>query len=464
MKVHHRINSVKHYFVRSTSFGNLAWLSLIIIGFGTLISSYINIKYSETISFSVQDGWCDPKLQGIGTHCFGDFYAPITSAGDTNPWIATGLKFAYPPVSFAYFHLMGSQYLIAIFIKFPLYLNIFLTLIALSIPGLHQIWTKRQPLKEGKWVIAIMLTATPALMLIDRGTNNYLLVPLLYFYFNAIRSEKSTQSLGLLVLMVLWKPQMFIFVLLYLTSFGFRKTIKATLITIGAILGSFVLYPHGVLQNISDWISNSRAYQTYSPIPTPGNYSFANLIGFLRGALRFLHSDGVLLGSAFRPPMSQLSVTAVSLVFGILTLGALYAAKRNLNLNYQILATTVFFLLIPGTTFGYYLVFLLVPLIFMIEDCELQTKLPSRQSWSYAVYGILLFVMVPAWPINLRNLGIPVPPVWEYIGVHWMFTHLLLVALAVVIFIDFLSIIIESRRVYWRISFLKRPRFLTRWG
>jgi len=428
-------DSLKYRFLGLITFANLAWLSLIVVSLGMLVSSYIDARYSETVSFFVQDGWCVPQSQGFGSHCFGDFYAPITIASDINPW-ASNLNLAYSPVSFAYFNLISNNFFLGISLKFPLYLNIFLTLLAISLPGLQSIKQNLGGFAEAKWILTAMLTATPSLALIDRGSNNFLLIPFLYFYVIAIRSQRMRNAFLILVLMSLWKPQMFIFAFLFLTTFGFKEAIKVSLVTFAAILASFVLYPNGVLTNISDWISNSRSYQTYSPIPGLGNYSFANFVGYIDSVFRLISDDSGAIKNTLIGSMNSSTVSLISILFGIFAFGSLYLARNKVSQNYQILATTIFFLLIPGTTFVYYLALLLVPLIFITRDGELRGNLPWLRTWAYLTYGLLLFTLVPAWPVSFRNIGSPLGQINEQLGVHLLLSHVLLCVLAVLIILD----------------------------
>ena len=62
------------------------------------ISSYSNIRPTEALSYDISDGWCNPNTEGIGSHCFGDFYAPIRALESGNPY--ESIVSNYPPVAF----------------------------------------------------------------------------------------------------------------------------------------------------------------------------------------------------------------------------------------------------------------------------------------------------------------------------------------------------------------------------
>ena len=106
--------------------------------FNIFVTSYTNIKVTDSVSYSLNDGWCDPKTQGFGVHCFGDYYAPLKFANSQLPW--NGVISNYPPFAFvilkplAYLN-ENSQGRISLFV----YLSIML--LCLLFPVMHT-WKK----------------------------------------------------------------------------------------------------------------------------------------------------------------------------------------------------------------------------------------------------------------------------------------------------------------------------------
>lgn len=49
----------------------LVWGFLVVFAV-VIVSNYLQLSWTELLSFKVNDGWCLPK-QGLGEHCFGDF-------------------------------------------------------------------------------------------------------------------------------------------------------------------------------------------------------------------------------------------------------------------------------------------------------------------------------------------------------------------------------------------------------
>jgi len=401
----------------------LVAISLMIMSFGTLISAYLQQGYTETISFFVRDGWCNEATQGIGIHCFGDFYAPISIAGTPNPW-SNSLNLAYTPLNFTYFRLMDSSFITSLGGHTALAINLLLTLICLSLPGLY-IWRTQVSHQyiSGPWVLLISLASAPSIMLIDRGSSSFLLFPLVFFFYRAIIDDNYQQATFTLLAMTLWKPQSFILAVGILIFMGVKPFIKSALLTIFAFILSFILYPVNLVDNFFSWLDNSAEYQNYVAIPTPGNYSLINFVGFLWGGAKFLTGSAATLGQAFRPPVAPLLVSIFCAVFAILAIFLLVQSRKRLSRFQFTLISSVYLLTIPGTSFGYYLALLLIPLFVIPHPKALAKNDYDRDSLLWPPYLLLLVLMVPAWPLNWSNFPINIGEGWQTLGIHWTLVH-----------------------------------------
>jgi hypothetical protein len=420
MKVKRVVKSIHPSLIRAPEFiRTLLILSYVIMGFGVLYSSYLGQTYSETISFFVKDGWCDNKIQGIGIHCFGDFYQPAKSASLDSPWKAENAT-SYSPLNLFYFKILNSQLIYSINSHASLIINIAVTLVSLSIPGIMFWSSKRKDLQAlGPWITGLSLVSGPALMLTDRGSSSFLLFPLLFLFFRAIYNESRLQAILFLGLMVTWKPQTLIFAVLVLIVFGLWTFFKSISISIVFFAISFLLYPRNYFSNISNWFLNVQNSQSYLPIPTPGNYSLVNSIGFATGLVRWFNGDSTSLAGAFRPALSVFLVNRITLVIAAIFLMLLVKNKRKISKNEAVLVSTVLFIILPTVTFGYYLVLLFVPLFAILKYSEqktLQDKLGVE--WNFLL--IVWVLIVPAWPVSWKNTGINVGPAWEIFGIQWI--------------------------------------------
>ena len=401
----------------------LTALGLMVMTFGTLWSAYLRQGYSETISFFVQDGWCETGSEGFGAHCFGDLYAPMSIASNPDPW-SQDFKLAYTPLNFAYFRLLNSSILGSLGSHTSLVINIVLTIAALAIPGLY-IWRHQTKFAgiSGLWVLLISLTSAPSIIMLDRGSSSFLLFPLVFFFYRAIYDQRYTLATLTVTLMSLWKPQTAILTIGILIFFGSRRFIKSICYVAFSFLCSFLLYPTNLPMNLTDWLKNSSAYQNYVPIPTPGNYSFVNFIGFLKGGMNLLFFGAENLQDAFRPPLAENVVSLISIILALTFVVLILLNKKWISLNHFTLISSIFLLTIPGTTFGYYLTLMLIPLFVLDRNLNARSINEGMSNLVYGLYLLLLFLMIPPWPFNWGNLPIEVGSSWATLGVHWMLVH-----------------------------------------
>jgi hypothetical protein len=401
----------------------LVAVSLLVMSFGTLLSSYLQQIYSETISFFVRDGWCQVGAQGFGIHCFGDFYAPMTVASSANPW-TNDLNLAYTPFNFFYFKILNSGFITNLGTHVSIMINISLTLLALSLPGIYILRKQHEfSAVSGKWVLLISLTSAPSLMVIDRGSSSFLLFPAVFFFFLGIQRQNLTMVSYSLITMGLWKPQTLILSIGILLFFGMKPFLISLLKFILIFMASFLLYPIGILRNFTDYIQNSKDYQNYVPIPTPGNYSFVNFIGFVKGILGWAFNGFGSIDEAFRPPLDREFVAIFCTSYAAFVLLIFYLARHAISKFQFIISSSVFMLTIAGTTFGYYLTLMLIPL-FLVSNNDVANEFKvrgNRRTWN--LYLLFLFLSVPAWPINWGNLPVNVGDSWSTLGVHWTFVH-----------------------------------------
>ena len=409
----------------------LTGISLSVMALGTLFTSYVEQIYSETISFKVRDGWCNLKTQGFGAHCFGDFYSPLSNgdfyspALDTanpNPW-NNDLHAAYTPLSFTYFRVINSSLFLDLGSRVPLALNLLLTIASLLAPGIY-IWRNQNKFEgiSGKWVMLVSLTSAPSLMLIDRGNNTFLLYPAVFFFFLGIQRHSIRLSSYSLIIMGMWKPQTLILSLGVLIFFGLRPLIT-TILRFGILFSiSFFLYPEGLLNNVKWWIRNSMGYQNYAPNPSPGNYSFAGFVGYLDGFknLAFGEFDNFVDASS---PLSPNFVSKFCLFYAIIVVFLFVMTRKSISKFQFILFSSIFMLTIPGTSFGYYLVLMLVPVLLLPKSEIVQALQNKTNGVLWISYLLFLVATVPSWPITWGNLPIQTGEAFSTIGVQWTITH-----------------------------------------
>ena len=338
----------------------LANVSAVVVAYGVLLTSYLGLIYTESFSALMMDSWCDPKTEGMGNHCFSDFYSVREISNSKNPWESGS---TYPPLPIlvvkAISKLGGGHS--------RLQLLIYLTtlIFSLLVPFFHM---KKHTLL-GKSPINIKLLilifcSGPFLMSLDRGNNVVYLFALTYFvYFHSTKFEFSLASY-FIVAASLIKPQMILLLLILVINNKILILIKATLIYLIVNISLFLCFSIEIWSNLMEWVKNLSGYQTYAGVPSLGNYSFANSIGLFKGIFGLLTSD-IGVNRIFRPGMDSKSVGLLS-GFYLLTIILLMFWRRNsLDIRIQLFILTCMIIIVPGTSFGYYVLLLLVPLLFL---------------------------------------------------------------------------------------------------
>ncbi len=391
-------------------------------------------RYSsiEAISYKMSDGWCEPQKEGIGVHCFGDFYYPLRFVSADNPW--KGVINPYPPIStFLYkpFDLL-AQFTLP---RVSLALWLFLLLCSLLFPVLHLKFVAREISTQSFTIITLVtLTCAPALMSIDRGNNLLFLVPPLYLFFRAclLNSEKHVLFFGLVCVSL--KPQFAVLVVVIYQVFGLKKAFRWLLFSALVNFLSFLIYFKSFPENIFYWLYSAIGFQEYAArgILMPVNVSLKSDIDVALDVLN-LSASGLIVNSVV---YFLLTVFTIQLIRKI--------RKRSVIHNF----TLVLFypLLFTGTTYHYYLMILYIPFLFLFAQHiqpgntgslrvfrDIESALPSI---SKPLQGtvFLAFVIVSFIP-----WGIPWSAIfpelygrgWDVIGANWVFSQYLLLALGI---------------------------------
>jgi hypothetical protein len=315
--------------------------------YSMLITGYLGLVPSGVFSYLVADGWCDSQVQGVGKHCFSDFYYPILSSDMSNPW--SGSPNPNPPLTNYYYKLLapisenGRAGLIVYFT---------FLLITFSAPFIYLVKKKQLTISTFFFLIFIIITSAPMLIAIDRGSFSLLLFPMIFFLYESysLKNEKLTNVF--LIALVLLKPQMFFFNFILLGRYNFLRFIRLVLCEIILFALSFLLYPSHLLSAIKDYLRQSLSYQNIIPWGElyPTNLSITNPFGALFGNMQ----SYIALG-ALRSVMTL--IIFLPIIYKILK----YRKQiNNLELFTYIIFITLF---MPGVTYAYYLTLLFVPLL-----------------------------------------------------------------------------------------------------
>jgi Glycosyltransferase family 87 len=408
MKADYSRNIVNTNF-RLKSYLFLSFTLAIFLNF--IVSSYFGVQIANTISYHVNDGWCNPSTQGIGVHCFGDFYAPLVFANSNSPW--SGPINSYPPLAFlilkplalldATFHgrIAVGSYLI-------------LSIMSLLFPIFHAIRKRIINSETALFLGFIFILSAPTITLLDRGNNLALVFPFIYMFFYSVYSANYSTSTYYAAIFILIKPQLILLTLILLANKKYREVFKTILIASLGYATGFLFYPKDFFSNIAKWFVGTINFQNYADrgVLEPVNVSIKSSIDILFNIFGDLANQQLVQG------MSYL-IFSIALIFFLK-----HHKERTQNHNY--LLSCLFPILFLGTAFQYYLVILLIPLMFLfaqpfkfdLEALPAESKIVTKTY--VAIFVLALSPVAVPWSIVAKVD----PNTWGNISISWLFTQM----------------------------------------
>jgi hypothetical protein len=354
-------------------------ISLVVLGLclpAIYLAGYLGLSLNELLSYRADDGWCVKGVQSIGQHCFGD-YASVNAGLKTgafwNPKLATATPYPplalVPPLAFIYLgRLTGS---------WALGRDLFLALLAASML-LPTLWVSRQARGDrGPSAFLVIGVATaPFLFVLDRGNTTGLLVAPLLGMATAYANKQRGRMLVFIVICTLLKPQMLLLALLFILFRAYWHLVLTVVLSVGLTLVGFIFFPGSLFTNIRDWLHITRAYQGSAAFSSPYPYN----LGVGRSLLTVFDLSKLqsLTGAGSRSELAswlQLHAGLFSVVLVVITIAVMFASRRDSNPLFPLLAVCILIMIVPGTSYGYYLALLLVPAAFVLRD-------PDRERWA----------------------------------------------------------------------------------
>jgi len=385
------------------------------------LSSYSQIAIANTISYHTDDGWCNPSKQGFGKHCFGDFYAPLQFVNSDGPW--SGPLSSTPPLPFLIlkpFALVDSIF----HGRVALSLFLIFSVTALLIPVFHAHHKRIVGAETAITLGFFCILSAPSISLIDRGNILAITFPLIYFYFYNIWNKDYSNASYLAVLFILIKPQLVLLTFILLAEKKFRCTLKIILTSILGILVGFLFYPNDFFSNIRRWIIGTLNYQNYGArgVLEPVNVSISSSID--------------VVSNIFGSPLNQKAVTFICYILFVVSAHGFVRKYKSRSTGHNYLLVTLFPILFVGTTFQYYLVLLLIPLIFhFIQTPNEIKKYVKNESDAVGRVTIAIFILALtplALPWSL--IGNFIPEGWSNISASWLVLQLGLTILGLILY------------------------------
>ena len=392
--------------------------------------SYLGVEIYSSRSFVGKDGWCESVTQGLGSHCWADYYYPIFLVfSQDNPWFEHGNP--YPGASLIPFmitHLIGSIIGLA-----QAGLVIFLGTMTLLIGW--SVWsaTKEMAL-EPRLILFTTLTlfSPPLIATLDRGNSVGFIIPLLVWLYWSLRDNSDDKGVVAIVLLTVIKPHFAVLLFIYLLRGQIRNLMKGVLLG-GAIhiLGFLVVAGDRFPINIYDWLARLVSYQEYTSVESgwPQNISFAQALYTLTSLfsgqddsssiLNFLGDNQGLIG-----PAVLLAVVTMITIF-----------KKSLN-NVQVaILLTSLVAMTSSTSWYYYAIFSISGLLAVtqlksaprpsdLDGREKHTEIPQMIDFILWCALVLSLVQLPLYQLA-SNEAIVVTTA-NLVGGLWVVAYILI--------------------------------------
>jgi hypothetical protein len=319
------------------------------IGIWMFAASYFGIEILPSLSFPASDGHCIPSSQGVGSHCFGDYYYPLNIAKQQSPWHGYN---PYPAAPMSIFKIFVWLENLTNSSRFGLATYLFLNILAIATPA---IWISRSMgLRYGATIFVLSGPFSYAGMIaLDRGNLVGLIPPLLLLFLVGLKNNNFNYAHFGVIGSAIIKPQFAVLALVFILISEYRSFFVSIRMVALTQLLPFLLWPNSFINNIPKSLkmmlqfnSNDEPVSLYPP-QISIQMSFRVLADLLEATssvqISNLNISSLILDSA--EISLFLSVFAVLFIyrrrFSIVVMGA-----------YLIIVVT----LLPGTVYNYYLV------------------------------------------------------------------------------------------------------------
>lgn len=374
---------------------------------------YRGIPVTETFAFSVSDHGCDEDTQGIGRHCFADYYSPLNAMSEgivlPNGYVA---PFNYPPTALIP-HLVFDE-VAEVMNAGPragLLMYLCAGLAAVLAPAMYAM---RKVSRQARMIVLLLIgpASLPALLVLDRGNSTVLAVPALLAFGVLSRDRRYHFASICLAVAVSLRPQ---FVLAYLLLIGLRQwkaLVTGALVTVSVLAAGFLVWPGNRIDNFVFWMRGLTSYQEFQSVQDdwPANLSIARAVTHVLQIVGVDASVPGLVGIGF------VAVVAITCVV------------KGRNLDFISLFTLALFspVLTPDVSFFYYLVVLLPLAAVMFTS---PAGMEQTSNW---VVGHVLACAVGVSLVPMPfAFGLPVPNITPYFSaIIWSSVCVLLVASA----------------------------------
>jgi hypothetical protein len=332
-----------------------------------VINGYFGRQFSPMIAWQIDDGWCKPPAEGIGSHCFGDF-SDIYSRNPSDPWnwIAPMAHTPLPLLIHGSFRALGEftdqkKLVLILWLSF----QTLCILTPILFVGVKQRW------KNFAQDFLILGVATlPALFALDRGNNLVLALPVLIVVMWAFKNNQHSLLIGGIVVATMLRPQLGFLFLLFIPVHNLRAITSTFLWMARALAISFLLHPGDRFNNFTSWASRSIEYQGFNdPFFVHFDVSFARSFAII---IQLLQSLNIPIADWIQEIPGALSIQYIAPLLCLLAV-LLWHRGTRITKEMQFLLAIVLAISVPQTSAGYYLIYL-YPVFAMLMISEKNVK------------------------------------------------------------------------------------------
>lgn len=340
-----------------------------------LLPSYLGFSSTSSLSYFVNDGWCT-KGQGIGSHCFGDFYYPFNFSNLDAPWAAGPQPIPYPPLNLYIFEIFRIISEITTFSRLSLNIYLVVSVLAMIFPSFHLCRKKMIGKKIALILGAATLMSAPMIASFDRGNLQMLATPLVYLCIFYFITESNKGFLISSCLLVSLKPQFILLGALFIGTHQFKELFKWFSTASLTFLSTFALYPVNVLENISSFLDQIKLFNNYQPagILFPTNLSISSSTALIYRFFSDHSPESISKASSLFIPIW---ITAFLFVLVLLII---WRAGPNINRYVLIFIVLCFPILLPGVVFAYHANTLVIFFLFIGVQIYSSLHKPIHQS------------------------------------------------------------------------------------
>lgn len=369
-----------------------------------IVGSYFGIDTYASRSITGADGWCNPQTQGLGVHCWGDYYGPIILVNtQPDPW--SGAFNPYPAAALTPFVVAQTLGSLTGFAQ----AGVFIYMFAMAASICWSVWIATKNLGPGSRALlfsALTFFSPPVIMALDRGNSVGFAVPLLIWFFLSLKNQKETQSIFAIALLTVIKPHFILMALFFLIRGRFKPTVSVVgLAGLVNILPFLLIGQQTFPANVIKWFTGTLAYQEYSSVTLqwPQNMSFSQGLY----SLVFVISKGLntnLDAALSSIAANQGAIGLVVLVGTVLGLTILRSKFSDQHLGIILISLIT---MTSGTSFYYYGVFAAPALLALMAN---NSKLSPRGDES----GTTRRINIILWCALIgTHIQLPMFQVWQ---------------------------------------------------